>query len=55
MKGRSMDIKFAGQSRVARYGIALGLMLYAAWRGLVRIFVPRVFELRRQRAWRWSL
>jgi hypothetical protein len=50
-----MDIKFAGQSRVARYGIALGLLLYAVWRGLVRAFVPRDFDPRRLRGRRGSL
>ncbi len=44
-----MDIKFAGQSRVARYGIALGLVLYVVWRGLARAFVPRDFDPRRLR------
>jgi hypothetical protein len=37
-----MDIKFAEQSRVARYGVALGTLLYAVWCGLVRVFVPGI-------------
>lgn len=32
-----MNIKFAQQSRVAQYGIALGVLVHAAWRGLVRL------------------
>ncbi len=50
-----MDIKFAGQSRVARYGVALGLLLYAVWCGLARAFGPRDFDPRRLRGWRGSL
>jgi len=42
MKGTIMDIKFAEQSRVARYGVALGTLLYAVWCGLVRVFVPGI-------------
>jgi hypothetical protein len=49
MKGRTMDIKFAHQSRVARYGIALGVLLYAVWRGLVWFFVPKNFDPRHLR------
>jgi len=49
MKGSAMNIKFADQSRTARYGIALGILLYAVWRGLVRVFVSRDFDPRRLR------
>jgi len=42
-----MNIKYAEQSRVASYGVALGLLLYAVWRGLVRFFVPKDFDRRR--------
>jgi hypothetical protein len=49
MKGSTMNIKFADQSRTARYGIALGILLYAVWRGLVRVFVSRDFDPRRLR------
>jgi len=38
-----MNIKFAEQSRVAGYGIALGTLLYAVWRGLVRDFRAGIF------------
>ena len=31
-----MSIKFARHDRVAQYGIRLGMLLYAAWRGLAR-------------------
>ena len=34
-----MNIKFAEQNRVAQYGIALGVLLYAVWRGLVWFLV----------------
>jgi len=44
-----MDIKFAHQSRVARYGIALGALLYAVWRGLAWFFVPKDFDPRHLR------
>jgi hypothetical protein len=44
-----MDIKFAHQSRVAQYGIALGVLLYAVWRGLVWFFVPKNFDPRHLR------
>ena len=46
-----MDIKFAHQSRVARYGIALGVLLYAVWRGLVWFFVLVHLALRHPRGW----
>lgn len=36
-----MDIKFAREGRVAQYGIALGVLLYAVWRGLAWFFTPR--------------
>ena len=49
-----MDIKFTEHSRIATYGVALGLLLYAVWRGLVRIFVPRHFDPRRLCGWRGS-
>ena len=41
MKGVTVDIKFAEESRVARYGIALGVLLYAVWRGLVWLRAAR--------------
>ena len=44
-----MDIKFAHQSRVAEYGIALGVLLYAVWRGLAWFFVPKDFDPRHLR------
>lgn len=50
-----MNLKIDQQDRVARYGVALGLLLYAAWRGLVRIFVPKDFDPRHLRGWRGSL
>ena len=50
-----MNRKIDEQDRVARYGIALGLALHAAWRGLVGIFVPRNFDPRQLRGWRRSL
>src|SRR2546422_4894716 len=37
MKGRTMNIKLAEQGRTARYGIALGVLLFALWRGIVRL------------------
>jgi len=55
MKGSIVNIKFAEQSRVAGYGIALGVLPYAVWRGLVRFFVPENFGPRRLRGWRGSL
>jgi hypothetical protein len=55
MKGRIMNIKTAEQDRVARYGIALGGLLYTMWRGLVRVFVPGEFESHRVRGCRGSL
>jgi len=36
-----MSIKLAQQDRVAQYGIALGTLLHAAWRGLARMLAPR--------------
>jgi hypothetical protein len=36
MKGVDMGIKLAQQNRTAEYGIALGLLIHAAWRGLAR-------------------
>ena len=39
-----MDIKSARSSRIARYGIALGSALHAAWRGLVWLVVPGVVD-----------
>ena len=50
-----MNFKIDEQDRVARYGVALGLLLYATWRGLVRIFVPKDFDPRRLRGGRGSL
>ena len=50
-----MNIKLAQQSRTARYGIALGALLYAVWRGIVGFFAPRNFDPRRLRSWRGSL
>ena len=50
-----MNIKFAEESRVARYGIALGVLLYAVWRGLMRLSAPRDFDPRRLRGWRDSV
>src|SRR6267378_8455118 len=52
MKGRTMNIKLAEHSRAARCGVALGLLLYAVWRGLVWFFVPTDFDPRRLRGWR---
>jgi hypothetical protein len=40
-----MNLKFVEQSRTARYGIALGVLLYALWRGIVRFFAPGNFDL----------
>src|SRR5882762_11915942 len=58
MKGRTMNIKFAEHSRVATYGAALGLVLHAAWRGLVWFVVPGDvpgdFDPRRLRGWHRS-
>ena len=50
-----MNIKLAQQSRTARYGIALGALLYAVWRGIVAFFAPRNFDARRLHSWRGSL
>jgi len=44
-----MDIKFAGGGRVAQYGIALGVLLYAVWRGLDRFFAAGYFAQRHPR------
>jgi len=41
MKGTIMNRKCAEPSRVASYGVALGLLLYAVWQGLVRSFAPK--------------
>jgi hypothetical protein len=35
-----MDIKLIQSGRIAQYGITLGGLLYAAWRGLVWFLVP---------------
>ena len=50
-----MNSKIDQQDRVARYGIALGLLLHAAWRGLVGILVSEDFNPRRPRGGRGSL
>jgi hypothetical protein len=50
-----MNFKIDEQDRVARYGIALGVLLHAAWRGLVRILVSEDFNPRRPRGGRGSL
>ena len=50
-----MNIKLAEQSRPARYGIALGVLVYALWCGIARLFVPANFDSRRLRGWRGSL
>ena len=50
-----MNIKLAQHSRVARYGVALGVLLWAVWRGLVWFFVPTDFDPRRLRGWRGPL
>ncbi len=50
-----MNIKFAEQSRPARYGIALGVLLYVLWRGIVRFLAPGNFDPRHLRSWRGSL
>ena len=49
-----MNIKFTEHSRIATYGVALGFLIYAVWRGLARIFVPRHFDPRRLRGGRGS-
>jgi hypothetical protein len=49
-----MNIKIGGQSRAARYGIALGGLLYTMWRGLVALLVWKDFDPRRVRGWRSS-
>jgi hypothetical protein len=43
-----MNIKLAQQSRPARYGIALGALLYALWRGIVGFLAPRNFHARQR-------
>jgi hypothetical protein len=50
-----MDINFVEQSRPARYGIALGVLLYALWRGIARFLAPGNFDPRRMRGSRGSL
>ncbi|HZF18508.1 MAG TPA: hypothetical protein VE008_02245 [Burkholderiales bacterium] len=50
-----MNIKLAQQSRTATYGIALGALVYAVWRGIVEFFAPRNFDARRLHSWRGSL
>jgi hypothetical protein len=37
MKGVDMGIKLEHQNRTAEYGIALGILIHAAWRGLARL------------------
>jgi hypothetical protein len=54
MKGRAMNIKLVQQSRPARYGIALGILLYALWRGIIGFFAVGNFDSRRLRSWRGS-
>lgn len=44
-----MNIKFAGDGRVAGHRLVLGLALHAVWRGLVWFFVPEDFGSRRSR------
>ena len=36
-----MNIKSQQPDRIESYGIALGALIHAAWRGLVWFFVPR--------------
>ncbi len=50
-----MNIKLVEQGRTARYGITLGVLLYALWREIVRFFAPGNFEARRLRGLRGSL
>jgi len=50
-----MNIKLVEQGRTARYGIALGVLLFALWRGIVRLFTAGNFDPRRLRGWRGSL
>src|SRR5256885_473199 len=54
MKGMAMNLKFAEHSKVARWGVALGVLLYAVWRGLVWFFIPGQIDPRRLRGWRGS-
>src|SRR3981189_501604 len=42
MKGRAMNIKLVEQDRAATYGIALGVLLFALWRGIVRLFAAGI-------------
>ena len=49
MKGTNMNIKLIESGRPARYGMALGALLYAAWRGLVWLLVPGDFDRRHLR------
>ena len=49
MKETTMNIKIIESGRPARYGIALGTLLYAAWRGLVWLLVPGDFDRRHLR------
>ena len=47
MKGIEMNLKkISGSSRGAGYGIALGALLHAAWRGVVAFLVPGDFDRR---------
>ena len=50
MKGTNMNIKLIESGRPARYGIALGALLYAAWRRLVWLLVPGDFDRHHLRA-----
>src|SRR5712691_3389233 len=42
MKGRAMNIKLVEQGRTATYGITLGVLLFALWRGIVRLFAAGI-------------
>ena len=44
MKGTDMNIKSEQPDRIESYGIALGALIHAAWRGLVWFFVPSDFD-----------
>ena len=50
-----MNIKFAEHSRVASYRIALGVLLYTVWRGVVRFFSPTDFNPHRLRGRHWPV
>lgn len=50
-----MNIKLVQQGRTARYGSALGALLYAVWRRIAGFFAPRNFDARRLRSLRGSL